>query len=158
MTSGVNCIVSVPIVSMVDADAKVIVKCACFWLTRGCTSTVNEGSGTGEEVPCATTENWREPMDNVPLKVPVPEGENSSVNPTLLPGAMLAGMAGAPEREKPAPVTVTAGTLTAEIVVCGLLTVNINLLDELLLPAIKLPKLIAVNGCAVKRTPVESVY
>lgn len=71
---------------------------------------------------------------------------------------MLTGRAGAPEMENPAPVVVIAGTLTAEIVVCGLLITNFNALEDELLPAITLPKLIAVADCAVKRTPVESVY
>ena len=70
---------------------------------------------------------------------------------------MLAGRVGALVIEKPAPDAVMEGKLTSEMVICGLLTVNVRV-PELLPPAIILPKLIAVAGCAVSRTPVESVY
>ena len=71
----------------------------------------------------------------------------------LPPGAMEAGSIGAPEIANPVPVAVIDGTETEEIVVCGLLTVNVKALALVVVPATNFPKLSAVPGCAVRRTP-----
>ena len=126
-------------------------------LTSGETSKVKDAVGTSELTPCAVMENVRVPTDNVPLNVPVWVGVKTSLNVMLLPGTIEAGSVGAPEIANPVPVAVIAGIETEEIVVCGLLTVKVKLLALVVVPATIFPKLKAVPGWAVKRTPEKSV-
>ena len=69
--------------------------------------------------------------------------EKSIWNVMDWPGGMLAGVGGAPESAKPVPETVRVGTVTAFIVVCGLVTVKVRT---------GVVNAMGVAGCAVNLT------
>jgi hypothetical protein len=77
------------------------------------------------------------------LNVPVAAALNVTVNVELVPGATLNGSDGACEIENPVPDTDKDGTETAEIVVCGLVMLNVNVFDALA-PTTDCPKLMGV--------------
>ena len=106
-------------------------------------------------IPRPVSANKRVPTVNTPLKVPVDEALNDTVNAALVPGAMLSGSDAAPVSENPVPDTDNAETVTAEMVVCGLVMLNVNEF-AVVPPAMLCPRLMGVAGWAVSRTPVES--
>ena len=106
-------------------------------------------------MPCPVSANVRVPTVSTPLNVPTDDALKVTVNVTLAPGATSNGTEGARVMLKPVPDTDKVGTVTAEMVVCGLLTLNVNELLPLP-PTMDCPKLIGVAAWAVNRTPVES--
>ena len=94
-------------------------------------------------MPWPVSANTRVPTVSRPLKVPVALALNVTVNVVLVPGATLNGSEGACEIAKPVPDTDKAETETAEIVVCGLVTLNVNEFDPLE-PTIDWPRLMGV--------------
>ena len=79
------------------------------------------------------------------------------MNVVVAPGAMLAGSVGPEAIANPAPLTDSVETDMAEIVVSGLEIEKLSVFAPVVTPDTVCPKLMGVAGCAVSRTPVESV-